>query len=91
MELPDIHTVQLPSEGVTSADVLICTSNNGKTNQFGKLEFLPACVPRMCVHALYQQLPFFCSLGIMLIRSLFLIFHSQRIGMILNYLTPALH
>jgi hypothetical protein len=43
MELPDIHTVQLPSDGVTSADVLICISNNGKTNQFGKLEFF-ACL-----------------------------------------------
>jgi len=39
MELPDIHTVTLLSEGVTPADVLICISNNGKTNQFGKLEF----------------------------------------------------
>ena len=43
MELPDIHTVTLPSEGVTPADVLICISNNGKTNQFGKLEFF-ACL-----------------------------------------------
>jgi hypothetical protein len=45
MELPDIHTVTLPSEGVTPADVLICFSNNGKTNQFGKLEFF------VCLHA----------------------------------------
>jgi hypothetical protein len=43
MELPDIHFVQLPSEGVTAADVFICISNNGKTNQFGKLEFY-ACL-----------------------------------------------
>jgi hypothetical protein len=43
MELPDIHTVQLPLEGVTSADVLICISNNRKMNQFGKLEFF-ACL-----------------------------------------------
>jgi hypothetical protein len=49
LEPPYLHFAKLPSEGITPASVLVLVSNNGKTNQFGKLEFF-ACLQ---AHSVY--------------------------------------
>ena len=40
LQFPDLFTVSLPNEGPTPCWPMIMIMNNGKTNQFGRLEYM---------------------------------------------------